>query len=204
MKAGRRPTLIGVSGVDGSGKSSLVRSLVQHYRGAGDDPGRLYLYGCLVCRRWGRRSLSSASGNEHGVSRRAMSLIQSLHAHLDAGEMSARLAVAVLPNLWRQGPRLIITDRSPLDGLVKHDPPPSSLVARWYVGIAQRYSTLLWLDGEAATLAARDGEHTEQQLAAAQNGFRKWSTRLPNVVRIDTTGTPLSEITRRVFSAGVS
>ncbi len=190
-----RTRLVGVSGVDGSGKSSLVAGFVRHHPG-GERPVALHVYGCVLCRRWtGRPPLSTASaaGRGGGVLARCA---RTLHSHVDAGEMTVRLLAAVLRSRWGGGARPVVTDRSPLDGLVKHDPPHGSLAARWYLAVARRYDTLLWLDGDCATLAARDREHSPQQLAEAQAGFDRWSALLTNVVRIDTTGSTASEVAR--------
>jgi hypothetical protein len=191
----RRPRLVGISGVDGSGKTSLAARCVRHCEAAGGRPVAVYVYGCVVCRRWGGRPLSG-TGAATGGTGRLVAVARTLHAHLDAGEMTLRLVGAVLTSGWRGGASPVITDRSPLDGLVKHDPPPGSLVARWYLGVARRYDALLWLDGDCETLAARDREHTAVQLADARAGFGRWSARLPNVTRIDTTGAAASDVAR--------
>jgi hypothetical protein len=111
--------------------------------------------------------------------------LRRLHAVVDATEMTLRLVVAT--SLVRAvGGALVITDRTPLDALVKHDPHPRSLARRWYLGLAARYGTVLWLDADAATLAARDAEHSAADLAAVRARYWAWARRLPNAVRLDT------------------
>ena len=192
MRAG----LVGISGVDGSGKTTLAAGCLRRHE-AGERPAALYLYGCVICRRWTGRPAHAGAAVTGGGARRLLAAgVRRIHAHVDAGEMTLRLLGAVLLSRFGGGGRTIITDRSPLDGLVKHDPPPRSIAARWYLAAARRYDALLWLDGDCAALAARDGEHTAAQLAAAQAGFRAWSARLPNVTRIDTTAATPSEVLR--------
>jgi hypothetical protein len=196
-RSGRRLRLVGISGVDGSGKTSLTARCVRQCRAAGGRPVALHLYGCVLCRRWsGPPPLSPATAA--GGARRLVAAARTLHACLDAGEMTLRLLGAVVTATWRGGACPIITDRSPLDALVKHDPPPRSLAGRWYLGVASRYDTLLWLDGNCETLAERDREHTAEQLAEAQAGFGRWTAGLGNVVWMDTTGIAPSELARLV------
>jgi hypothetical protein len=192
----RRPRLVGISGVDGSGKTSLAGRCLHQSEAAGGRPVAVYVYGCVVCRRWRSRPHRSGGGAAAVGARRLPGLARTLHAHVDAGEMTVRLLGALLTSRWRGPASPVITDRSPLDGLVKHDPPPGSLAARWYLRLARRYDALLWLDGDCETLALRDREHSADQLGEAQAGFRRWSARLPNVTRIDTTNTAPSEVAR--------
>jgi hypothetical protein len=194
-----RLRLVGISGVDGSGKTTLAAGCLRQREADGERPAALYLYGCVLCRRWtGRPPLAAAAAASAGRARRLLAAgVRTLHVHVDAGEMSLRMLGAVLRRRLWGGGHTIITDRSPLDGLVKHDPPIGSIAARWYLVLARRYDTLLWLDGDCTMLAARDGEHTAEQLAAAQAGFRAWSAPLPNVTRIDTTTTAPSEVLRQ-------
>jgi hypothetical protein len=195
-RARRRPRLVGVSGVDGSGKTSLVAHCVRQLEASGGRPVAVHVYGCVVCRRWTGVALSGAASGTRGGPRGLGAVARTLHAHVDAAEMTLRLWVAALTSRWRGGASPVVTDRSPLDALVKHDPPPGSLAARWYLALGRRYDALVWLDGDPDTLAGRDREHTAEQLAEARAGFGTWSARLPAVTRIDTTSVAPSDVAR--------
>jgi predicted ATPase len=175
-------TLLGVSGVDGSGKSTFVTSLAKELEREGVSTVTLYLYGCIVCR---RRRTSEGSKDPLGTAAR-MSCVRSVHPYVDLLEMAIRLASGLIA-VRLQGGDVLLTDRSPLDSLVKHEPSPRSAVARWYLRIAKRYRTVFWLCGDTATFAVRDREHTAAQLEEAQMRFRGWAPELFNLVTIDTT-----------------
>src|SRR5205807_4685457 len=167
---------------------------------AGGNGLALYLYGCAVCRRWTGRPLSSpARSVEDHHAARVRRLLRSSHALLDAAEMTVRLLAGV--SRARVARRdLVITDRTPLDALVKHDPPPRSLAGRWYLALARGYRTLLWLDASPAVLAARDGEHPMSELAALRDGFARWAQMLPNVVRLDTGAATPADLRERALA----
>ena len=132
-----------------------------------------------------------------GLTRR---LLRSLHALLDAAEMTTRLLAGVL--LARAaGKELVITDRTPLDALVKHDPSPRSVAGRWYLALARRYRTLLWLDADPPILAVRDREHPASELAAARARFASWARRLPNVRRLETGAAAPAEVCEQALRA---
>jgi hypothetical protein len=194
--SGSAPALIGVAGPDGSGKSTLVAGLARRLGPGERAATTLHLYGCAVCRHWRGQPLSAgvaAADHPAGLLRRRL---RSFHALLDAAEMTMRLLAVVL--LARAaGTALIITDRTPLDALVKHDPRPRSLAGCWYLALARRYGTLLWLDADPATLAARDGEHALADLAATRTRFARWARRLPNVVRLETGAASPAEVRER-------
>ncbi|MEP7105923.1 MAG: hypothetical protein ABI838_08760 [Chloroflexota bacterium] len=117
--------------------------------------------------------------------------------------MTARLLAAVL--LARlAGHRLVVTDRTPLDALVKHDPRPWSVAGRLYLALARRYRAMLWLDADPAILSARDGEHLPAELAIARTRFGFWARRLPNTVRLQTgVGSPVEVRERGLRAAGL-
>src|SRR5207237_10304284 len=126
------PRLVGVAGPDGSGKSTLAAGLARRRPPGAPAAPTLYLYGCAVCRHWRGHPLHAAAlavdGQPAGL---IQNWVRSFHALLDAAEMTTRLAAGV----WlarAAGRRLVITDRTPLDALVKHDPCPPSLAGRWY------------------------------------------------------------------------
>jgi thymidylate kinase len=194
------PALIGVAGPDGSGKSTLVAGLAR-WLGPGERAApTVYLYGCAVCRHWRGNPLSTGLAvDDHraGLLRRRL---RSLHALLDAAEMTMRLLSAVL--LARAAGRdLVVTDRTPLDALVKHDPRPRSMAGRWYLALARGYRTLLWLDADPATMAARDGEHPQEELAASRTRFARWARRLPNVICLETGTASSAEVRERGLRA---
>jgi thymidylate kinase len=197
------PALIGVAGPDGSGKSTLVAGLAR-WLGPGERAAlTLHLYGCVVCRHWRNHPLSAGLAVDDPPAGLLRRRLRSLHALLDAGEMTISLGSAVL--LARAAGRdLVITDRTPLDALVKHDPRPRSLAGRWYLAMARSYRTLIWLDADPATLAARDGEHAIADLAFARTRFAGWARRLPNVVRLETDAASQAEVRERgVRAVGV-
>jgi ribosomal protein S11 len=185
VRGWRLAPLIGVAGPDGSGKSTLASGLVgKQARGA--RPARaLYLYGCVVCRRWRGSPLSAGLVAETRPSRTVAGGLRSVHALVDAGEMTVRLLAARLL-VGAGGGHAVITDRTPLDALVKHDPGPRSLAGLWYLRLARAYQTVLWLDADAAVLAQRDREHTRAELADLRARFAIWARQLPNVVRVET------------------
>jgi energy-coupling factor transporter ATP-binding protein EcfA2 len=198
------PRLVGVAGPDGSGKSTLAVGLARARPPGAPAAPTLYLYGCVVCRHWRGHPLHAAApavdGQPAGL---IQNWLRSFHALLDATEMTTRLVAGV----WlarAAGRRLVITDRTPLDALVKHDPCPRSLTGRWYLALARSYRALLWLDADSAILAARDGEHPASELAAIRARFSIWARRLPNVVRLETGASAPAEVCDRgVRAAGV-
>jgi len=129
--------------------------------------------------------------------------LRSLHALVDAAEMTARLVVAmVFAFVVRR--ELVVTDRTPLDALVKHDPAPRSVAGRWYLALAHRYRTLLWLDADTTTLFVRDREHPPAELAAARARFAGWALWLPNAVRLESgVGAPAEICEQGLRAAGV-
>jgi hypothetical protein len=197
------PALVGVAGPDGSGKSTLAATMARsRARGVRLDPV-VYLYGCAVCRRWPGRPLSAGLEIERrtGWHRRRL---RSLHAIVDAAEMTARLLIAMAFACAARN-ELVVTDRTPLDALVKHDLGPRSAAGRWYLALARRYRTLLWLDADPATLFTRDGEHPQAELAAARTRFADWARRVPNVVRLETgVGAPAEICEQGLRAAGIS
>lgn len=191
---------IGLSGPDGAGKSSVARQLDSWLQGRGVPTRIVHLYGCPICRRWGRqRGTSSADGA--AVPHTAASL----HALVDLADLRARLALARLSLSMRQlaarSPEaaVLVTDRSPLDGLVKFLPKPGSVTERLYLAAAAQYEAIAVLDAPAGVLALRDREHDEGYLATKRTEFGKRGAALPNVVRIDTTQSSPAELAAAVW-----
>jgi hypothetical protein len=189
--------VIGLAGPDGSGKSTTVRIVRERLSADGVAVSSTYGYGCFMCRRLPPRAEARdgrAGGSRHALWVRA-------HALVDAIELGARLLAAGqrarararrrrARGNGRPVPRIVVTDRSPLDGLVKYDLPPGALASRCFMALARRYCAIVVLDAPAEVLAARDAEHPADQLERARARFARWRTRLPNVVALDVTAAP--------------
>lgn len=181
---------IGFSGPDGSGKSSLARELVSLLHARGVPARVVYLYGCFVCRRWPGGRKSRQGGAAGGLDR----AIRLMHALVDFAELTLRLLFALI-SLWlaalaahsRERP-VLITDRSPLDGLVKFAPRAGSLPERLYRGAAESYEAILVLDAPTDILVMRDADHDADYLAMRRRAFLTSASRLHNVSSIDTAG----------------
>lgn len=186
--------VVGLAGPDGSGKSTAVRVVRERLSADGAAVASTYGYGCFMCRRLPPRSAARAS--PAAGSRRALWV--RAHALVDALELGARLLAArqrARVKARRRGdgrpvPRIVVTDRSPLDGLVKYDLPPAALASRCFMALARRYRVIVVLDAPAEVLAARDAEHPADQLEGARAAFARWRARLPNVVAVDVTAAP--------------
>ncbi|MFB7588588.1 glycosyltransferase [Streptomyces sp. NPDC056169] len=194
MTTSRSVLLVAVSGPDGAGKSSLVRRLATLLGERGVPVATTHCYGCFLCRsfpvpprvreegepgeRWARR----ASDPE-----RRGSLPRRAHAFLDAADLAARIATARLTATARARGRqaVVITDRGPLDGLVKFNLPTSSAAAGAFRRIAARYGLTLLVETEPDTLLERGWEDVAGSPAAWWARYRTWATRLPGVARLD-------------------
>ncbi len=193
-----RVSVVGVSGPDGAGKSGLVRRLRESLAEDGVAVETTYLYGCVICRRMPekagevalRLSVSTRSG---AVSRSLARAVRGAHGLVDAAELGLRLgtsvAVAAARGRARSGRAVLLTDRSPLDGLAKHGPAPGSLTSRAYRRLAARYDAILLLSAPPDVLALRDGDHDAATLARATARFDCAAASIPVVVRIDTGAT---------------
>jgi thymidylate kinase len=175
---------VGVSGPDGAGKTTAAAGLAHRLKAEGVDVHLVYVYGCVACRRVAGPSSAvtpSAGRVRHRAVRRA-------HAVVDATELLVRLFLAA-----RRRPAVLLTDRSPLDGLVKHASfaGPGTVAGRLYRLAARRYRRIALLDAPAAVLAARDREHDEQTLEQLRQRFREAAAELPNVKLVPSDiGTP--------------
>jgi len=166
--------IVGVSGPDGAGKSTAVSGLGTRLAAEGVSVRQVYLYGCLACRRAPGSSGGGGSGARSG-------LVHRLHAIVDAAELATRLALAT-----RGRPAVLVTDRTPLDGLVKHGDlaGPRTLAGRLYRAAARRYSLIALLDAPASVLAERDRDHDEATLERLRRRFANAAAALPNVQEI--------------------
>jgi len=171
--ADRRVRLVGVSGPDGAGKTTLVRALrgeaeIEHAHVVTFHP-----YGCVICRRWpvpGARVDGPAVPPTRSLLRSAA---LRGHAVVDAAELNLRIIAA---RAWLRlsgdadHPAIVITDRSPLDALAKHSA-AGPRVTHWILGLARSYDRILLLDAEGEVLAERDGEHSRGELARQRRRF---------------------------------
>ncbi|MEU0243344.1 glycosyltransferase [Streptomyces sp. NPDC006235] len=190
-----RPLLVCVSGPDGAGKSSLVGRMATNLRGHGYAVATQYCYGCVVCRRLPqsiRSRFTASPGKPRSIASGIGTWAGRLHGWVDVAELTAALAEArVRARLTsRGGPAAVVTDRGPLDGLVKFDPAPGSRLAAAFARLARTYEITLLLDAEAEVLAERDGEYAIEPLAKFRDRYRQWATRLPSVRRVDADAPP--------------
>jgi thymidylate kinase len=182
--------VVGVSGPDGAGKSTVIRLLL---RSCPDQGAFLsvYLYGCFLCRRVPARR--THSDGETSQSSDAGFLLAA-HGLIDALELWIRLSLAKirarLLSTNKTAANIVLSDRSPLDGLAKHDPRAGSVTARAFGRLARSYDVIAWLDAEPQVLAGRDTEHARPELERVREAFTRWATLLPNVARIDATAPP--------------
>lgn len=191
----RACAIIGVSGPDGAGKTTVVRALTADLRASGTEPVHTYLYGCAVCRRAGR---AASARMQRGAQR--VHAAGALHALVDATELAVRLAAVRL----RARGRPVLTDRSPLDGLAKHDPSPRSIAARMFLRSARAYEIIALLDAPAATLCARDGEHGIEEMERARAAFARWAAVLANVDMVTTEGRSTEEVASGIGARGAA
>jgi glycosyltransferase involved in cell wall biosynthesis len=201
MTSERRPIIAAVSGPDDVGKSTLIRRMAPMLRERGFETTTTYCYGCLVCRqfqgppRW--RDGTSASGSRE--LRVLGSWVDRAHASVDAAELTIRLLSAILRVKMRAHgrPAAVVTDRGPLDGLVKYGPAPDSVVARLFTGLARRHDITFLLDFD------RGPETRERRVKEeAWPPYRLWAPRLPSIVRLDAGSPPAAmadEAVRRLL-----
>lgn len=210
----RAPLVVGVSGPDGVGKSGLVAGLADSFESRGVAVATTYVYGCVICRRvppdTGEAVAKAAVARHRSRVREMARFLRRVDGVTDAVELAFRLWLATArlrfsaPRQhgrgWRGGragrgtaralsPAVVITDRSPLDGLVKHRPREGSFVWRLFRRLAAHYDAILLLSAPPDVLAARDREHSVEALAAASDRFELAARRVPHVVRISTDGT---------------
>jgi hypothetical protein len=197
----RMPIVIGVSGPDGAGKSALATGSVRALAAEGIAARKVYLYGCIFCRRWTGKP-PTASGRTMG---RSIRFLLQVHAVVDAAELSVRLVNALRRTRRLGRDAVLVTDRSPVDGLAKHLPRRRSLAARWFRRSSARYDHILVLDGDAATLAARDREHGAADLQLQRDRFRRVVRALDARVRVvsaDASASTLVDAVVRIVRPG--
>lgn len=94
---------------------------------------------------------------------------------------------------------MVVADRSPLDGLVKHDPDSGSLLERGYLGLARQFLSIFLLAAPTAELRARDPTHSPEELAVLIERFDRWSAIVGNVTRVDTSDLSPDGVTSAVL-----
>ncbi|MEU7071733.1 glycosyltransferase [Streptomyces narbonensis] len=194
MTGARDVVLVAVSGPDRAGTSSLVRRLATLLRERSVTVVTTQCHGCFLCRRFpvpprvrdagepGERRARRASDPE-----RRGSLLRRAHASLDAAESAVRIAVALVTaaSRARGGQAVVLTDRGPLDGLARFDAPDSSVAARAFRRIAERYGLTLLMETGLEAPPGRGQREAPAASAARWYRYRAWSVRLPRVARLD-------------------
>ncbi|MFF7790419.1 glycosyltransferase [Streptomyces sp. NPDC007991] len=190
-----RPLLVCVSGPDGAGKSSLAGRMATDLRGHGYVVTVRYCYGCVLCRRLPQRMRSrftASPGRPGSIASGIGAWVGRTHGWVDAAELAAVLAGAtVRARLTSRGrPAAVVSDRGPLDGLVKFGPAPGSRLAAAFARLARAYQVSLLLDTEPEVLAERDDAYAVGPLAEVRDRYRQWAPRLPSVHRVDAGAPP--------------
>jgi RecA/RadA recombinase len=186
--------LIGISGPDGSGKTTLAAAVRAEALRRGVPATSVHVYGCFICRRWPPRSIALERGPERSPSHgHPVGTVRRLHVLLDTAELAARvwLAGQVLRLRARRAGRpaaLLVTDRSPLDGLAKHSAAAEGWAGSWYLALARSYEMILVLFADVGLMATRDGTHDAVELALWQARFEAWRPLLARVRAIDSSG----------------
>lgn len=191
----RRILLVCVSGPDGAGKSSLVGRVATGLRGHGYAVATPYCHGCVICRRLPRKvrfRFTASVARRRSITSGLTTLVGRLHGWVDAAELAVRLAQAtVRTRLTGRGrPVAVVTDRGPLDGLVKFDPPPGSGLAVVFTRLLRAHQVTLLLDAEPEVLAERDGEFAIGPLADLRDRYRRWARRQRYVDVVDASAPP--------------
>ncbi|MGY1914997.1 hypothetical protein [Blastococcus sp. SYSU DS0973] len=188
--------VVGFSGPDGSGKSSLVEAVARAAERQGAVVRRTYLFGCVVCRNVRAPALSGGalSGRgavgrraDHATPRAVLTPAQIVHAYVDLLESKGRLwwSVRQAQRAQARDGRLgyVLADRTPLDSMVKHDLPAGRALDRWR-SLAGRFTMIAVLDAPSEVLSRRDGQHRADDLEVARSRFRHRSKEMDNVVHL--------------------
>lgn len=179
-----RPALIGLSGPDGGGKSSQAHDTAAALRAEGILVVQVYAYGCPLCR---QAPTGAHKALLHGLGG-ATSRRRRVHAAVDAADLVLRVTLAALRASWgaarRHQTAVVLTDRSPLDGLVRYSDVGQTLAVYVLHAALRCYRMVAVLDAQAGELERRDGEHSRRQLAWQREAFAVW-TSLRNVVLVN-------------------
>jgi hypothetical protein len=189
--ATRKVWVIGVSGADGAGKSTVTHIAAAYAESRGCAVRVIHPYGCLLCR--------NAAGGSSTAAHARSSRTSLVHAWIDAGELGVRLltgrALVRLARHFRHNAEgLLLTDRSPLDTLVKFNLPLTRLPSRWLVHTANGYDRIMYLHGPAELLASRDGEHAADLISDLQERFARRSLVIATVSQSDINGCEPSDV----------
>ncbi|QKW09735.1 glycosyltransferase [Streptomyces sp. NA04227] len=191
-RASRR-LLVGVSGPDGVGKTSLVDKLVPLLRDSGYTVSTAHCYGCVFCRRFPGRPRFWRDADRRTV---LGVWFDTAHAWFDAAEAAVRTAGACLGarTRGRDGrPRLVVTDRGPLDSLVKFDPPEGSATTALFRRLARRYDMTLSLSpGTEPGHCVRRANWTTR--------YERWGRTLPRTHELPTPGHDVRTATRSALA----
>lgn len=190
-----RILLVAVSGADGTGKSSLVGRVAADLRGQGFAVATAYCHGCVVCRRLPqgvRFRFPASTGRPRSVGSVCRTWVGRSHGWVDAAELALRLANATArARLTGRGrPTAVVTDRGPLDGLVKFDPAPRSGLAAAFTRLSKAYRLTLLLDAAPAVLVERDGELAIGPLTDLRDHYRRWASLSRSVTVVDAGAPP--------------
>jgi hypothetical protein len=191
--------VVGVSGPDGAGKSTLVAEIRRRAKLRGVPVRTVYLYGCVVCRHARPRPAAPGERESHGSPIAWAG--HHVHALVDGLELALRLLFvsARFPSRRWARPTLILTDRTPLDGLAKHDPSPRSVAAHVYRGLARRYHRIFLVDAPAEVLAERDREHSPHELDRWRTRFERWAAQSDSTVRLESASRSASVLAEQVL-----
>jgi hypothetical protein len=184
---------VGVAGPDGAGKTTLTGLIADEARRRGVRVVTIHPYGCVFCRRWPTGHSETSGGANGGTRRGRVGLLRRGHAYVDLAELMAQLwGAALLARLRlpgsRRGPGLVVTDRTPLDTLVKHRPRAGSPLLRHLHSLAGGYDRIVVLVADSAVLAERDPYYTLSDMAAMRDRFSAVAVSAPEVLVADTTG----------------
>lgn len=196
----RDPLLVGVSGPDRIATTSLISGMVPLLRKSGIEVVCSDCSGCLICRRfpgcakhpW--RSDPTEAGRPRigaltGVTSRFGTLLDAVHARLDAAEIRARTGMARLrANVRSRGrrPAVVLTERGPLDALARFDPPDGSRRDALFRRLADSYDVTLALAPAhgASTETRSEGAPDLEDSYNCQERYRRWSRLLAGTVAL--------------------
>lgn len=197
--------VVGISGPDGSGKTTAARRAAEILEEKGFSVLVIHTYGCVFCRR------VQAGGD---TPRRLWPRRRSgLHAAIDAGELWLRVQAAKFRvrrtaqarhapgQAGTSGTAVVLTDRSPIDGLVKFGRPPGTWASDVYLCLGRRYRRIVVLNVSSEQVLGRSEELSASALADNYSSFTAWSGRFANVTILDVFDEPVEVVAREVIRA---